>query len=62
VKGPAALRQETAVGHLVGQGVREGVHGLGREPCLVEDFGRLQRRQTLVHHRLGALGHRQQQP
>ena len=43
---PPPLLEQTAVGHLVRQGVLEGVVLVGEEPCLVEELGRLQVRQT----------------
>ena len=39
---PPPLLQEAAVGHLVGEGVLEGVLVLGKEPRLVQELGRLQ--------------------
>ena len=37
-----SLLQEAAVGHLLGEGVLEGILDLGEEACLVEELGRLQ--------------------
>ena len=45
---PPPLLQETAVGHLVRQGVLEGVLALGKEARLVEKLGRLEVRQAAV--------------
>ena len=42
VQGPAPLLQETAVGHLVGEGVLEGVCEIREEAGFVEEFGGLQ--------------------
>ena len=42
------LQQETAVGHLVGEGVLEGVRELGEEARLVEELGRLEVREPAV--------------
>ena len=42
------LLEQTAVGHLVRQGVLEGVLALGKEPRLVEELGRLEVRQAAV--------------
>jgi len=39
---PPSLQQEAAVGHLVRQGVLEGVFVLGKEARLVEELGALQ--------------------
>jgi hypothetical protein len=41
VQGTAPLQQETAVGHLVGEGVLEGVLEVREKPGLVEKLGRL---------------------
>ena len=38
----AAGAQETGVGHLVGQGVLEGVFRLGKEVRFIEELGRLE--------------------
>ena len=58
---PPPLLEQAAVGHLVRQGVLEGVVLLGEEPRLVEELGRLQVRQTAVQRRLGQLGNGLQQ-
>ena len=47
VQGSASLLQETAVRHLVRQGVLEGVGQFGEQASLVEEFGGLQARETL---------------
>ena len=57
---PPPLQQEAAVGHLVGEGMLEGVGVLGEEPRLIEELGRLQVGQAAVH-RLGHLGNGLQQ-
>jgi hypothetical protein len=48
--------QETSIGHLMGQSMLEGVFLLGKEPCLVEELGRLEVRETAMQRRLGQLG------
>jgi len=48
MKRPTPLLQKTAVGHLVGEGVLEGVDKLRKEACLVEELGRLEVRQAPV--------------
>ena len=53
---PPPLLQETAVGHLVRQGVLEGVLALGEEARLVEELGRLEVRQAAMERLLGQLG------
>ena len=58
---PPPLLQEAAVGHLVRQGVLEGVFVLGEQARLVEELGRLQVRQAAVQRRLGQLGNGLQQ-
>ena len=45
------LLEQAAVGHLVGQGVLEGVLQLGEEARLVQELGRLQVRETAVQRR-----------
>ena len=42
VQGPAAFLEQRAVGHLVGEGVLEGVLLLGEHLRLVQELGRLQ--------------------
>ena len=42
VQPPPPLQQETAVGHLVRQGMLEGVVRLGEQPRLVEELGGLE--------------------
>ena len=42
MQGAPPLREETAVGHFVGEGVLEGVLALGNEPCLVQELGGLE--------------------
>jgi hypothetical protein len=42
VKGAPPLFQEALVGHLVGEGVLEGVLKVGEEPGLVEELGGLE--------------------
>jgi hypothetical protein len=51
---PPSLQQETPIGHLMRQGVLEGVFQLGEEARLVEELRGLQAGQALVD---GGLGH-----
>ena len=55
------LLQEAAIGHLVGEGVLEGVLALGEEPRLIEKLGGLQVGQAAVERLLGQLGNGLQQ-
>ena len=50
------LLEEAAVGHLVREGVLEGIDPLGDKACLVEELGRLQVGEAAVQYRLGQLG------
>ena len=52
VQHPPPLLEETAVGHLVGEGVLEGVLPLGEQARLVEELGPLELRQTAVQRLL----------
>ena len=61
VQRSAPLLQEAAVGHLVRQGVLEGVGQSGNRQCLVEEFGGLQARETLMQRLLGHVGNGLQQ-
>jgi hypothetical protein len=45
---PPPLQQEAAIGHLVCQGMLEGVLRLGKQAGLIEELGRLQARQAPV--------------
>ena len=47
------LQQQTAVGHLVRQGMLEGVLGLGEQAGLIQELCRLEVRQAAVEHGLG---------
>ena len=58
---PPPLQQEAAVGHLLGEGVLEGVGVLGKEPRLVEKLRRLEVRQGTVQGVVGQPGNRVQQ-
>jgi len=58
---PPPLLQETPVGHLVREGVLEGVGMFWEEAGLVEEFRRLEVRQAPVQYRLGHLGNGLQQ-
>ena len=53
--------QQTAVGHLVRQGVLEGVVALREQAGFVEELGGLQVRQAPVQRLLGLLGNGLQQ-
>src|SRR5262245_54298279 len=55
VQGPPPLLQETAVGHLVGEGVLEGVFQLGEEASFVEELGGLQVAEPAAQFLLGQL-------
>ena len=61
VQHPPPLLQQAAVGHLVGEGVLEGVLALGEEARLVEELGGLQVREAAVQRLLGQLGNGLQQ-
>jgi hypothetical protein len=50
------LLQEAAVGHLVRQGMLEGVFLLGEQACLIQKLCRLQVRQATVQRLFGHLG------
>ena len=39
---PPPLLEQAPIGHLVGEGVLEGVFWLGKKACLVEELGGLQ--------------------
>ena len=58
---PPSLLQETAVGHLVGERVLEGVGVLREEARLVQELGRLEVRQAAVQRLLGQFGNGLQQ-
>jgi hypothetical protein len=45
---PPPLLEETAVGHLVGEGVLESVLPLGEQARLVEELGPLELRQAAM--------------
>ena len=49
-------RQQRLIGHLLGQGVLEGVGTLRKEARLVEELGGLEVRQAAMQRRLGQLG------
>ena len=53
VQHPPPLQQEAAVGHLVRQGMLEGVFRLGEQAGLIQKLRRLQVRQAAVQRRLG---------
>jgi hypothetical protein len=50
---PPLLREQTAIGHLVGQRVLEGVRTLWEEAGLVQELGHLELQEAVVHSRLG---------
>jgi hypothetical protein len=56
VQDPPPLPQEAAVGHLLRQGMREGILWLGEQAGLIEKLRRLQVGQAAVQRRLGYLG------
>src|SRR5436309_14122619 len=58
---PTPLLQETAIGHLMSQGVLEGVFALGKESRLIQELGRLEMRELAMQRRLGHLGNGLQQ-
>ena len=53
---PPPLLEETAVGHLVGQGMRKGVFVCRKEPRLVEKLRRLEVREAAGYGVFGHLG------
>ena len=55
VQHPPPLQQEAVVGHLVRQGMLEGVVRLGEQAGLIQELRRLQVRQAAVQRRLGQL-------
>ena len=55
VQHPPPLQQEAAVGHLVRQGMLEGVFLLGEQAGLIQELRRLQVRQATVQRCLGQL-------
>jgi hypothetical protein len=61
MQGPAPLLEQTIVGHLVCQGMLEGVGWLGEAVGLIEELGGLEVRQPLVQRRLRQLGNGLQQ-
>ena len=56
MQGAPPLLQQAAVGHLVGEGVLEGVRLLREEARLVEELRRLKVRQAPVQRLFGQLG------
>ena len=58
---PPPLLEQTAVRHLVGQGVLEGVFVLREEAGLIQELGRLEVGQATVQSLLGQLGNGLQQ-
>jgi hypothetical protein len=53
VEGPPLLRKETAVGHLVGKGVLEGIGEIREEVGLVQELCGLQVGEAMVELSLG---------
>ena len=51
VQRPPPLQQEAAVGHLVRQGMLEGVFRLGEQAGLIQELRRLEVRQAAVQRR-----------
>ena len=56
VEHPSPLQQEAAVGHLVCQGMLEGIFALREQPRLVEKLGGLQARQAALQRVFRQLG------
>src|SRR5215510_724136 len=61
VQGTPTLLQQAAVGHLMGQGVLEGILALGKEARLVEELGSLQVGETAMQRLFGNLSDSLQQ-
>ena len=57
VQRPPPLLKQRLVGHLLHEGVREGVPDLGEQVSLVEELGALEVRQATVQRGLRQLGH-----
>jgi hypothetical protein len=57
VQCPPSLLEQRLVGHLLGEGVLEGVLDLGEQARLVEELGGLQMGEAPAERRLGHLGH-----
>src|SRR5262249_53802550 len=53
---PPSLLEQTTVGHLMGQGMLEGVLTLGKETRLIEKLGRLEVRHAAMQRVLRQLG------
>src|SRR5262245_24424180 len=58
---PPPLMEETPIGHFIGESVLEGILTLGKEPCLVQELGRLEVCQTTMQNVFGQLGNGLQQ-
>jgi hypothetical protein len=56
MQNPPPLLKQTPIGHLVGQGMLEGVDPLGKQTGLIEKLRRLQVRETAMQLLLGQLG------
>jgi hypothetical protein len=56
----ASAREETPVGHLVGERVLEGVFEIGEEASLEEELGRLKLDQTATDRPILLARHRQE--
>jgi hypothetical protein len=54
---PTAIAQQAAICHLMGQRVLEGVLGIGKEACLVEELGGLQAPENAGEPVRGQIGH-----
>ena len=61
VQPPPPLQQKATVGHLVRQGMPEGVLLLGKQTGLIQEFRRLEVRQAAVQRRLGHVRNAPQQ-
>ena len=53
MEGTPPLLEQTPVGHLVRQGMLEGVFRLGEQAGLIQELRRLEVRQAVVQRRLG---------
>jgi hypothetical protein len=61
VQHPPPLQQEAAVGHLMRQGMREGVVRLREQAGLIQELRRLEVHQAVVQRRLGQVRNGPQQ-
>src|SRR6185295_4289042 len=61
VDGAPAIGEEAAVRHLLRERMLEGVLGIGKQACLVQELGGLQHRKLSAHALLGIISDRVQQ-